>query len=291
MNVLSVRYSHLNEIHGMNTWLRIIVLTSCVFVLAAWPVRAAEPASPSPKKGVGLVVGPTNGWQKKLTALNCRWFYSWWFETPANIPDGVEFVPMLWGPGPRTISAYRQLTEEHRAGRHQVLLGYNEPDVLEEANLSVGKALEVWPKLLGTGIRLGSPGVAHPERRWLAEFMRGAAERNYRVDFIAMHSYGGTDVATFLDGLARVHEKFERPIWITELGVADWDARDHKASRYSPADVKKFMAAAIPALEKLDYIERYAWFPASPANRLLGASALFDEAGNLTELGRLYSSF
>ncbi|MEI8064211.1 MAG: glycosyl hydrolase [Verrucomicrobiota bacterium] len=260
-------------------------------MLADRPVLAAESLPPSRKKGIGLVVGPTNGWHEKLKALNCHWFYSWWFETPANMPADVEFVPMIWGPGPRTASAYRKLTEEHRAGRHQVLLGFNEPDVLEEANLSVEKALQVWPKLLRTGIRLGSPAAAHPERRWMEEFMRGAKEQNYRVDFVAVHSYGGTDVAAFLEGLARVHEKFQRPLWITELGVADWDARDHQASRYSPADVNKFMAAAIPALEKLDYVERYAWYPAPTKDRLLGASALFDEAGNLTELGRLYSTF
>jgi len=276
----------------MNTKLTNLV-RAAVAGMVVWcqPVHAAEPGPVSHKKGVGLVIGPHNDWHERLKALNCGWFYSWWFETPPAIPAGIEFIPMLWGPGPRTAAAYRQLAADQRAGRQQVLLGFNEPDVLEEANLSVDKALQVWPKLLGTGLRLGSPGVAHPEDRWLAEFMRGAAVRKYRVDFIAVHSYGSDNVPAFLAGLARVHEKFQRPLWITELGVADWDARDHKPGCYSPADVKKFMAAAIPALEKLDYVERYAWFPAAQSNRLLGASALFDEAGNLTDLGRLYATF
>ncbi|MEI8315947.1 MAG: glycosyl hydrolase [Verrucomicrobiota bacterium] len=275
----------------MIIWLRIIVLTGCLFVLADWPARAAEAPPPSRKKGIGLILGPTNGWPEKLRALNCRWFYSWWFETPVETPADVEFVPMLWGPGPRTTAAYRQLTAAQRDGRHQVLLGYNEPDVLEEANLSVEKALQGWPKLLGTGLRLGSPGVAHPERQWLENFMREAEVRKYRVDFIAVHSYGGDDVQAFLEGLERIHKKFQRPLWITELGVADWDARKVSRGCYTPAEVQKFMAAAIPALEKLDYVERYAWFPAAQKDRLLGASALFDETGNLTELGRLYSTF
>ena len=268
----------------------ILAVVTGIIVLSL-PVRADDPKPGSLKKGIGLIIGNHNGWHERLKALNCRWFYSWWFETPENIPAGVEFVPMLWGPGSQTATAYRRLTEEHRAGRHQVLLGFNEPDVLEEANLSVGKALEVWPKLLATGLRLGSPGVAHPEERWLKEFMAGAEERNHRVDFIAVHSYGGDNVQDFLAGLARVHEKFHRPLWITELGVADWDARQVPHGCYTPAEVYKFMAAAIPALEKLDYVERYAWFPAEQSNRLLGASALFDKDGNLTELGRLYSSF
>ena len=266
-------------------------LLVAILLLASLPVHGDELVAHSQKKGIGLVVGPTNGWHERLRVLNCRWFYSWWHETPVNIPAGVEFVPMLWGPGPRTAPAYRQLTENFRTGRHQILLGYNEPDVLEEANLSVDKALEVWPKLMATGMRLGSPAAAHPDRPWMETFMREAEARKYRIDFIAIHSYGGDDVPAFLAGLERLHAKFHKPIWITELGVADWDARHAQPGCYSPAEVRKFMAAALPALEKLDYIERYAWYTGSPKDRLLGASALFDDAGNLTELGKLYSSF
>jgi hypothetical protein len=51
------------------------------------------------------------------------------------------------------------------------------------------------------------------------------------------------------------------------------------------------MKEVLIALEELDFVERYAWFPAKPDNRALGTSALFDEEGNLTELGKIYSEF
>ena len=51
------------------------------------------------------------------------------------------------------------------------------------------------------------------------------------------------------------------------------------------------MEKALPALEKLDFVERYAWFPAKPDNRALGTSALFDAAGELTPLGEFYRDF
>ena len=41
-----------------------------------------------------------------------------------------------------------------------MLLGFNEPDLAEQANMTVEKALELWPRLEATGMRLGSPAVA-----------------------------------------------------------------------------------------------------------------------------------
>ena len=70
------------------------------------------------------------------------------------------------------------------------------------------------------------------------------------------------------------------------------------------------MRNVLPALERLDYVARYAWFSAKTTNRdrnlyfssatwfsakitnrALGRSALFDENNRLTTLGRHYASF
>ncbi len=52
-----------------------------------------------------------------------------------------------------------------------------------------------------------------------------------------------------------------------------------------------FMHQILPALEKMDYVERYSWFSADPGSAALGNSALFDTAGKLTPLGDYYSKF
>ena len=64
-----------------------------------------------------------------------------------------------------------------------------------------------------------------------------------------------------------------------------------KDNKHSKEDVLKFMQAVLPQLEKLDYVERYAWFIAEENNPKLGTSALFDLKGNLTELGEFYANF
>jgi hypothetical protein len=81
---------------------------------------------------------------------------------------------------------------------------------------------------------------------------------------------------------------FRRPLWITEFAVGDWEAKSVDQHRHSPNTVLRFMERVLPMLDRLDYIERYAWFPAKVTSVPLGTSALFDAGGNLTRLGECY---
>jgi hypothetical protein len=55
--------------------------------------------------------------------------------------------------------------------------------------------------------------------------------------------------------------------------------------------VLKFMEDVLPRLEKLLFVERYAWFPAKHGDPKPGHSALFDTHGKLTEPGEFYAKF
>ena len=71
------------------------------------------------------------------------------------------------------------------------VMGFNEPDQLSQSNLSVAKAIEWWPLLMELDVPLVSPGCVHPDREWMTEFMEEADRRKYRIDYVAVHSYGG----------------------------------------------------------------------------------------------------
>lgn len=75
----------------------------------------------------------------------------------------------------------------HAEGRCCALLGYNEPDGRDQAHMSVARALEVWPELEAAGVPLGSPACIKANRPWMREFMEGAKQRGYRVDFVTVH--------------------------------------------------------------------------------------------------------
>jgi hypothetical protein len=73
---------------------------------------------------------------------------------------------------------------------------------------------------------------------------------------------------------------------VTEFCPADWSGHHG----VTPQQAMDFMKVALPTMDKLDYVQRYSWFSASPDSAALGASALFSKDGSLTDLGKLYAS-
>ncbi|MEM9294759.1 MAG: glycosyl hydrolase [Planctomycetota bacterium] len=226
----------------------------------------------------------------KLDALDVPWFYSWGGEPLSGfgpLPPETAFVPMSWG---RNAPANFQSiwTANQQSGLYDTLLGFNEPDLASQSNMTVEEALDLWPSLEATGLRLGSPAAANNSNGWLSDFMTGVADRGLRVDFIAVHRYGSPDPQAFLNQIDTIHNHYGLPIWITEFAVRDGAAATPADNRYTDQQAYNFMADVLPELESRSYIERYAWFPSDRDNPFVTSSALFEEDGSLTKVGRLY---
>jgi hypothetical protein len=219
--------------------------------------------APAPgRKGVSL--NPFDGASQALADSGVSWYFNWTSSSSGvTPPQGVEYVPMIWGPGSVTDG---QLADAKREGT--TLLGFNEPDLASQADMSPEQALDLWPRLQATGLRLGAPAVSHDADvpgGWLDRFMQGAAQRGLRVDFIPLHWYGadfGPDAAGQLRAyLERVHDRYHKPVWLTEYGLIDFS---QGTPRYpSPQQEADFVKASTQMLDGLDYVERYAWFTLS----------------------------
>jgi Glycosyl hydrolase catalytic core len=158
---------------------------------------AALPAASAPAPGhaaKGVSAWAFSGVGTALARSGASWYYTWAPDHPGIAsPHGVQFVPMIWGAGSVTTTTLRKVRHE---GHY--LLSFNEPDLRGQSNLTVSRALRLWPRLMATGMTLGSPAVATGAATrggWLDRFMRGAAARRYRVSFITVHWYGA-DFAT-----------------------------------------------------------------------------------------------
>lgn len=68
------------------------------------------------------------------------------------------------------------------------------------------------------------------------------------------------------------------------------DARTTGENRHNPEGVKQFMIELLPMLDKLDHVERYAWFTSRDDNAALHTSQLIKDDGTLTELGKVYAA-
>lgn len=232
--------------------------------------------------------GKTTRALKQIQRLNVDWYYSWGSTYTVTTRPG--FVPMVRNA--KTLqeqNAIRYVTTQMPVTRTRHLLGFNEPDHPKQANMSVDKALRLWPQLQSTGLRLGSPATINVSSRWLDQFMTRAMRANLRVDFMTMHCYASPNADSFLAKVRYLHEKYERPIWVTEYAVADWAATRSRPSRYSGLEIRRFMKATVAGMRAMPYVERFAWKTRAPFDPVMGASALYHTNGRLTATGRLYA--
>lgn len=238
------------------------------------------------KKGVAYSYR-TENWSHKTSELGANWFYHWGNVPREEIPENVEYVPMFWGKGSVTDENINRLIDLKNEGKIQYILAFNEPDGAEQANMTVDEVVAFWPKLESIGLPIISPAPVGFKNDWMTAFMNKAEELNLRVDYTAIHSYGGPSVSAFLAKLKEAYEMYGRPLWITEFAVADWSATSPETNKHSEATVLQFMQEVLPKLDALDYVVKYAWFDGSGRNPLY-TSALYDVDGNITALGEFY---
>ncbi|MEI7481150.1 MAG: glycoside hydrolase family protein [Elusimicrobiota bacterium] len=247
----------------------------------------------SGKKGVGDYLP---GASARVNGLKVSWYYNWGTEPSAGETE-AEFVPMIWSGFFATDKALASIKANPK---YTHLLGFNEPDFAEQSAMSVEKAIELWPKLMATGKRLGSPAVTQSEAgaRWLEEFMSKAKARGYRVDFLCVHWYDDvTDPqgpAMMASYLLDLHDKYRLPIWLTEFSGGDWKFLKNKPLTYKHNT--DFIPKALPLLEELPFVERYAWFAAicdlKPHKIFYEKASLYKSvSGEMTAVGAAYRDF
>ncbi|GIH14238.1 sigma-70 family RNA polymerase sigma factor [Rugosimonospora africana] len=252
---------------------------------------AAAPPAPavvSAKKGV--CVWNFTGVSQALAQSKASWYYTWsTTHSGVTTPSGVQFVPMIWGSASVTASA---LSQAKNAGHY--LLGFNEPDRGDQANMTVAQALDLWPQLMATGSTLGSPAVATGGDKaggWLDQFMSGAASRGYRVDFITLHWYGGdfvtaSAVSELKSYLSAVYNRYHKPIWLTEYALINFA---NGTSYPSDSQQAAFVTASAKMLGGLSYVQRYAWF-GLPAADSGPSTGLFHSGPSVTAAGRAFEA-
>ena len=223
------------------------------------------------------------GFGGKLTTsetLNTQWFYNW--NASAQSSLDIEYVPMRHNAKWDSFKKINQLENVTH------VLGFNEPNQPDQANMTVEEALAMWPKLQASGLRLGSPSPNDAERglKWLYEFMDEADKRGLRVDFVAVHYYKADWSANKLVGwLQKIHKRTGgRPIWLTEFNNgAPW-TKNHNPTY---AENAKKLDEYCRAMDAAKFIERYAIFNLGPKTK----QRQLIRDGKLTPAGKWYENY
>ena len=244
-----------------------------------------QPKQMSARKGVSAWA--FDGVTASLKDVGATWFYNW--DANHNTipaPPGVEYVPMIWGAKSVTADTLAQAKKQGSE-----LLGFNEPDMSAQSNMTPQQALDLWPQLQATGMRLGSPAVAYggdTPGGWLDQFMSGAAGRGYRVDFITLHWYGSdfsaAAVGQLRGYLQAVYNRYHKPIWLTEFALINFSGSPKFPTQ---AQQSSFVTNAAAMLDALPYLERYAWF-ALPSQG--DDTGLYKAGGQPTQVGLAYKA-
>ena len=233
------------------------------------------------KRGLG---GSKNG-------MNETWYYKWGNDGTSSIYK--EYAPMSWGKNGADDDADITLYKGKYKATH--VMAFNESDNCNDqsgqyANMcQPDVAVTYYENLMKAGMRLVSPSCReNAPFGYLKEFYDLATEKNIRIDVIGVHWYdwGGNPANTpnqdpqrifdrFKVYLQKVYDTYKLPIWITEFNA--------NPNRTTAAN-KGFMELAMPYLDQLDYIERYAWFEPSS-----GVADYYETDGTTyTQVGVLY---
>lgn len=234
------------------------------------------------KKGIG----------GNVTGLDETWHYNW--ANTGNSSLLRENVPMAWGKGGADDPSDIELYKSKYKATH--VLAFNESDNCNDQSGQYGDlcktdvAVATYQNLMKTGLRLVSPsGRENAPFGWLKEFYEKATAQNIRIDVIGVHWYDwGSNPANspnadpqqvfnrFKNYLQNVYNLYGLPIWITEF-----NANPNRTGAVNLA----FMKLALPYLETLDYVERYAWFQPSS-----GVADYYDSNNNYTEAGLFFKN-
>ncbi|MGD0314120.1 MAG: glycoside hydrolase family protein [Acidimicrobiales bacterium] len=230
-----------------------------------------------PWRGAGLVDLPADC--SDIQTLGLSWYYNWETTSPCASP-GVPFVPMQWGDWCSGQSTCTALPASLAANGNKYLLTFNEPDNSSQSNMTVARALQLWPYLEATGLELSSPAVTSSSTgtAWLASFMAQARAQGLRVDFIAAHWYGDCSNPQNLISYLTSLETYGLPIWLTEFSCLN----------DSLAENTQFFTAVAPLLAALPSVQRFAWFTNRPYPNGYQYTSLLDANGNLTTTGQAF---
>jgi autotransporter-associated beta strand protein len=262
---------------------------ACGVVASLPSTSLGQPSPQYPKRGFG---GGASRFAGDL--MNPNWYYNW--GRNPNPGAFSEFVPMAWSSSSVTNdTSFNQLLGHGS----DYILGFNEPERTDQANMTVDQAIALWPKLMSTGKKLVSPAVSDDAvgRAWLSSFLSEVNRLDLRVDAIAFHWYGDVRPTnahtTFLGRVDWFHNNHTNkagqkyPIWVTEFGGIDWTGGVDPVTQEMNA---RFLTGALPGLDSRSHVQRYAWFGWRDETSLGGGTPFTPTASGDLYNGRTYAT-
>ena len=235
----------------------------------------------------------TGGW---VGQYRTGWAYDWARNDPNPGNQDFFYVPMQHRQGwPNLTTLHKKYHDWNNDARPAYLLGFNEPDRPDQANMSVSQALALWPQLMALDVPLVSPAPAQGgEDWWLTPFMDQADNLGYRTDYGAGHWYSSPSVDNLFNHINDIqNDSNGRKVWLTEFSVVDWSGG---SGNWSEESNYNFILEFLWRAESKNNLDKYAVFlfsgssPANPWDKTNPRSNFFS-GGSLTPFGKAYAAW
>jgi hypothetical protein len=246
-----------------------------------------------------------NSWNL-LNGPSHSWSYTWGRQSADAFPfhpPGHTHHPMQWSAnmnhgatnsGGAFIPPLDSLRHDLSGGAKPVhLLGFNEPDRTDQANMTVSTAISLWNRLESMDAPLVSPAPGSASGTWFQDFNTQADALGLRRDFTAVHWYAAPDASSLIGFLQGIHTTYGKPVWLTEFSAVSWDG----LGNWSKGSNFNFLAEFLWRAESLPWLKRYSLFqyaegggsgtdnPNAPRSNTRNAD------GSLTAFGELYAGW
>lgn len=233
----------------------------------------------------GLAWGTDNRWAKNIAKGSIDWYHHWQAHSVPQMPNHVEYVPMLWGQ--RYMGLWKSQKKHFHKTKPKYVLAMNEPDVSGQSDMSPKAAVNMYMKelepLRKKGIKVSSPQIVW-NTKWMDSFMKQLHARGGDVDFMAIHYYGSYKNPKRLQKwIKTVRAKYNKNIWLTEYGVT-------ASSGGSAKQIKNFQTKVTAWMDKLGYVDRVAWLGCFAVNNPPDAyasrqNAMLSSNGKMRSIG------
>ena len=188
------------------------------------------------------------------------WAYDWAVGSESEVVYG-QYMPMQWGNILSDTPAMLRLQPilYARADYHAVM-GFNEPDLPDQSNISEENAAAMWPRLERMRLPLVGPVPAQRNGSWRQTYEGLAADQGLRSDYMAVHWYAGCNngnPSNIINALEAVWTDYNKPIWLTEFSTRDFSGTQTSWSRN---DNYNWLAEFMWRAEELTWLKKYSVF-------------------------------
>lgn len=247
-------------------------------------VSSVFAAASAKKAGLSFVDSSCD--DAKVLGLDDSWYYNWNTRPDAKgqdcmeTPRAAEFAPMFWSCSEDCSAG---LPEDYwsmwlKTGA-KYLLGFNEPDNINQSNMTAAEAAVAWVSLQKIAAKfdpppeLVGPSMTHWSEDgtpWLDDFFSNCTALKdcdpSLIKYVGFHDYGG-DADEIIKKANGAYKKYGRKVWLTEFSVG---SEEHRPTQDA------FLKEIIPKLEAAESVFRYAWYSTrnAPADWVAESSLL-----------------